>query len=178
MAGHTDADQHPDVVELGHISGAWGIKGWVKVFSQTRPPDNILQYPAWQLETRPGSGQWRSVELLEGHRQGKAIVARISGCSDRDQAAELRGTNIAVYKDELEALDDGEYYWRDLIGLAVKNQQGIDFGRVTELMETGNNDVLVVKGDRERLVPYLPGSSVVEIDLGAGQILVDWDAEF
>jgi len=166
------------MVELGHISGAYGVKGWVRVYSLTRPRDDILQYPLWQLETRPGSGVRKPVELLQGRPQGKGIVARISGCNDREQAAVLRGTSIAVSSDQLAVLDNGEYYWRDLIGLSVHNQQGVELGRVDTLMETGNNDVLVVNGERERLIPYLPGDSVVSIDLAAGRMVVDWDADF
>jgi len=165
-------------VELGRINGAYGVHGWVKVFSQTRPMEDILNYRVWQLESRPGSGDSTTVQLLAGRRQGKGIVAQISGCSDRDQAAAMRGIRISVAADELATLDEGEYYWRDLIGLTVNNQQGIELGRVSDLLETGNNDVLVVKGERERLIPYLPGSSVVRVDIAAGSILVDWDADF
>ena len=166
------------VIELGHINGAYGVKGWVKVFSLTRPMDSILEYPIWQLQTRTGNGNQISVEVLQGRRQGKGIVARISACDDRDQAAALRGARITVNADQLAALDEGDYYWRDLVGLAVQNRQGVDFGRVISLMETGNNDVLVVKGDRERLIPYLPGNSVIDVDLAGGRMVVDWDAEF
>ena len=166
------------MIQLGHISGAYGVKGWVRVFSRTRPNDGILQYPRWFLEKRPDSDSYHRVELLQGRRQGKSIVARISGCDDRDTAAAMRGTRIAVRAEQLPTLDEDEYYWRDLIGLTVHNREGVDFGRVSNLLETGNNDVLVVKGDRERLIPYLPGDSVVNVDLAAGQMLVDWDAEF
>jgi len=166
------------LVELGRINGAYGVRGWVKVFSQTRPMEDILKYRHWQLEMRPGSGVRTTVQVLEGRRQGKGIVAHISGCGNRDQAAAMRGVSISVNAAELETLDDGEYYWRDLIGLTVSNQQGTELGQVSGLLETGNNDVLVVTGERERLIPYLPGNSVLNVDLAAGQMLVDWDADF
>ena len=171
-------DTDKDMVILGHLAGAHGVKGWVRVYSETSPIDNILQYGPWYLETRQGNGQWHSVELLAGRRQGKGIVAQIQGCDDRDRAAEMRGIRIAVYADQLPALDSDEFYWRDLIGLEVINRQGIALGRVSNLMETGNNDVLVVDGDRERLIPYLPGSSIIEVDTDLKRILVDWDEDF
>ena len=169
----------PDaLIQLGRINGAYGVKGWVKVFSQTRPMEDILKYRQWQLEMRPGSGIRTTVQVLAGRRQGKGIVAQISGCSNRDQAAAMRGISISVDAGELESLDEGEYYWRDLIGLTVSNQQDVELGQVSNLLETGNNDVLVVSGERERLIPYLPGSSVISVDLAAGRMLVDWDADF
>lgn len=177
-ASQPEAAGQQALVELGHINGAFGVHGWVKVYSQTRPMEDILKYRQWQLEMRPGSGIRTTVKVLEGRRQGKGIVARISGCSDRDQAAAMRGISISVAATELEALEDGEYYWRDLIGLTVRNLQDVELGRVSSLLETGNNDVLVVKGDRERLIPYLPGNSVLEIDLATGRMQVDWDADF
>ena len=171
-------DTDKDIVILGHLAGAYGVKGWVRVYSETSPIDNILQYSPWYLETHRGSDQWHSVDLISGRRQGKGIVARIQGCDDRDRAAEMRGIRIAVHAEQLPALDSTEYYWRDLIGLEVINQQGVAFGRVSSLMETGSNDVLVVDGDRERLIPYLPGSSVIEVDTRLKRILVDWDEDF
>jgi 16S rRNA processing protein RimM len=172
-------DTDKDIVILGHLAGAHGVKGWVKVYSETSPIDNILQYSPWYLESRQGSDQWRRVELISGRRQGKGIVAQIQGCDDRDQAAEMRGIRIAVHTDQLPALDSDEYYWRDLIGLEVVNQQGTSLGRVSSLMETGgSNDVQVVDGDRERLIPYLPGNSVIEVDTDLKRILVDWDEDF
>ena len=172
-------DTDKDIVILGHLAGAYGVKGWVKVYSETSPIDNILQYSPWYLESQKDSGQWRSTELISGRRQGKGIVAQIQGCDDRDRAAEMRGIRIAVHADQLPALDSDEYYWRDLIGLEVVNQQGVRLGRVSSLMETGgSNDVLVVDGDRERLIPYLPGNSVIEVDTDLERILVDWDEDF
>ena len=176
-ANRTEAARDSSV-ELGRINGAYGVRGWVKVFSQTRPMEDILKYRQWQLDDRPGSGSTTTVQVLEGRRQGKGIVAQISGCNNRDQAAAMRGIRVSVSVDELQTLDDGEYYWRDLIGLTVNNRQGVELGTVSSLLETGNNDVLVVKGERERLIPYLPGSSVINVDLAAGNMLVDWDADF
>ena len=171
-----DADK--DIIILGHLAGAYGVKGWVRVYSETSPIDNILQYSPWYLESCQGSGQWHSVELIAGRRQGKGIVAHIQGCDDRDRAAEMRGIRIAVHAEQLPDLGSDEFYWRDLIGLEVINQQGIRLGRVSSLMETGSNDVLVVAGDRERLIPYLPGNVVIEVDTDLKRLLVDWGEDF
>lgn len=167
-------DREQRWVVLGRVSGLFGVRGWVKVFSDTAPRENILDYRSWYLKRR---GEWRPYRLLEGRRQGKGIVARLEGCGDREQAAELVGADIAVRREQLPAAADGEYYWTDLQGLRVVNLGGIDFGRVDHLFETGANDVMVVKGERRRLIPFIDG--VIDgVDLEAGVIRVDWDQDF
>lgn len=158
------------------MSGVFGIKGWVKVFSFTDPRENILQYSPWFLRK---NNQLREIKLVGGRRQGHLVVAELSGVADRDLAAELIGSEIFILKQQLPAAEDGEYYWADLIGLAVKNQEGIDFGTVDHLLETGANDVLVVRdGDVERLIPFLQPQTIVKISLDEGLIVVDWDSDF
>jgi 16S rRNA processing protein RimM len=164
----------PNWVILGRISGLFGVRGWVKVYSETSPPGNILDYPIWHLG---GAAGRRKYALAEGRVQGKGIVARLDGCSDRDQAAELVGAEIAVPREQLPEAGDGEFYWTDLEGLQVRNLQGIDLGRVDHLFETGANDVMVVQGDRQRLIPYT-ADAVQRVDLAEGWIIVDWDADF
>lgn len=164
-----------ELVLLGHLSGAYGVRGWVKVHSHARPMENILSYDPWYLEL---SGGWEPRRLLNGRRQGKGLVAQLEGCDDRDQAAALRGTRIGIRPGQLPQLPDEEYYWRDLIGLRVETRDGVALGQVDHLVETGNNDVLVVQGDSERLIPYLPGDVVLQVDLEAGRMVVDWDPEF
>lgn len=161
-------------VVLGRVSGLFGVRGWVKVFSDTAPRENILGYPHWYLQRH---GQWQAYDLLDGRRQGKAVVARLEGCDDRDQAAELIGADIAIRRDQLPPAKAGEYYWTDLQDLRVETLGGIDLGKVDHLFETGANDVLVVKGDRQRLIPFIDGV-IGEIDLDAGRIRVDWDPDF
>jgi 16S rRNA processing protein RimM len=165
----------PKRVLLGHICGLHGVCGWVKVFSVTAPPANILNYSPWQIGQ---GGQWRTLDVLSGRVQGKSIVAQLATYDDRDAAAQLLGAEIAVYREQLPILDKGDYYWTDLIGLTVINQQGITLGQVSYLLETGANDVLVVQGDRERLIPFLHDQVVLMIDFERGVVSVDWDAEF
>ena len=160
---------------MGRVSGLFGVRGWIKVYSHTSPKEGILSYSPWYI--RHGE-VWEARKLLAGHRQGKGVVAHLVGCDDRDQAAQLQGCDIAVRREQLPDLSAGEYYWTDLQGLRVVNLQGVELGRVSHLFETGANDVLVVEGERERLIPYTWGEAVRSVDLEAGLMVVDWDPDF
>jgi 16S rRNA processing protein RimM len=162
-------------VILGKIGGLYGVRGWVKLWSFTDPVENLLDYQEVELGRE---GAWRVARLAEGRRQGQALVARFEGCADRDEAALLVGAELAVMRDRLPAPAAGEYYWADLAGLKVVTTEGVELGRVDHMMATGANDVMVVKGERERLLPFLPGRFVHEVDLAGGRIVVDWDPEF
>jgi len=152
-----------------------GVKGWVKVFSYTEPRENILHYRPWYL--RQG-GEWRPRACVAGNRHGKGVIARLDGCEDREQARLLMNTEIGVGREQLPATEPDEYYWNDLLGLEVVNLQDERLGRVDQLIETGANDVLVVNGERERLIPFVQRQVVMNVDLEAGVIRVDWDKDF
>lgn len=158
---------------LGRISGLFGVQGWVKIFSETEPKEAILGYSPWLLGTTREPRQ-----VLEGRSHGKALVARLAGCTNRDEAVALVGMDIAVRRWQLPALSDDEFYWADLEGLAVETLAGVALGVVDHLFATPGNDVLVVKGVRERLIPFLWDEVVKEVDLAAGRIRVDWDPDF
>jgi len=162
----------PEPIVLGRISGVFGVKGWVKVFSYTEPREAVLGYASWLLGQ---DGQWQSATVAEGQRHGKGVVARIDGFEDRDQAATLVGTQSGVPRNELPETQDGHYYWSDLEGLMVVRSDGSELGEVAYLLETGAHDVMVIKGDTERLVPFVKDEIVVDVDLAAGVITVDWD---
>lgn len=162
-------------VVLGKVGGLYGVRGWVRLWSFTDPVENLLDYQ--ELELGQG-GRWEAVRLAEGRRQGEALVARFEGCADRDQATLLVGAELAVARDRLPEPADGQFYWADLVGLEVVTTGGVVLGRVDHMMATGANDVLVVKGERERLLPFVPGRFVNEVDLAGGRIVVDWDPEF
>lgn len=165
-----------DYVVVGRINGLHGVRGWVKVFSHTQPRSNILNYRTWYLLR---GGEWIATELLDGRLQGKGIVARLKGYDDRDQAVALLGVDVAIDREQMPKTEPGEYYWAELVGLKVINTEGIVLGVVEQLLETGANDVLVVRdGEAERLIPYLPGQFVVEVLLDEGVIKVDWDPDF
>jgi len=158
---------------LGRITGLYGVRGWVKVFSETEPRENILSYQPWLLGE---SGAPRRLE--EGRRQGKGLVAKLEGCDDRDQAAALLGQVISVRRDQLPPAGSGELYWADLEGMMVETLEGLPLGRVAYLLATAANDVMVVEGDRERLIPFLRDQVVREVDLEIGRIRVDWEPDF
>ena len=168
------AEAEPQRVTLGRIVGVYGVQGWVKVYSYTHPPENIFEYSPWQLGIE---GQWTEVGVLDGRRHGKGLIARLDGVPDREQASRLQGTKIAVPRCRMPELEPGAYYWFELIGLRAIDREGVELGYVRELIETGSNDVLVVKGEREHLIPYLPGDVVLEVDLEARVIRVDWEPD-
>lgn len=169
------ADAPANPVVVGKIAALYGVRGWVKVFSHTDPRDNILRYQPWLVNI---SGAWQTLEHAEGRIHQQGIVARLDGYDDRDSASALLGCEIAVRPEQLAVLSRGEYYWSELIGLKVVTTEGVSLGVVEKLLETGSNDVLVVQGERERLLPYLPGSVVIDVDKAAGVMRVDWDPEF
>jgi len=170
------ASDMEDYLIVGRISGLYGVRGWVKIFSHTEPRENILSYRTWYL--RRGD-EWQAVEPADGRSHGKGVVAKVSGYDDRDMAAGLIGSDIAIRREQLQQAAPGEYYWSDLIGLQVSTVEGVDLGTVDHLMETGSNDVLVVlQGKRERLIPFIREQVIREIDLATGKMVVDWDPDF
>ena len=162
-------------INVGKISGVFGIKGWVKVFSFTDVRESILNYSPWLLK-KDSETKW--VAVIDGNLQGKTVVAQLDGVNDRDQAASLMGWDIFITPDQLPKAAKDEYYWSDLIGLHVETDLGVQLGVVEGLLETGANDVLIVKGDRERVIPFLQGQTIVNIDLDTGRMIVDWDPDF
>ncbi len=166
--------QHERVI-LGKIAGVYGVRGWVKVFSETKPKENIFDYLPWQIKL---NGEWRTVKLIQGKTHGKGLVVHLESYDDRDQAKSLVGAEIAIFRHQLPQAEEGEYYWSDLIGLKVTTLDGKALGKVDHLFETGANDVLVVKGEREHLIPFVQGQFIHQVDLETGQIRVDWDSEF
>jgi len=159
-------------VILGRISGLFGVKGWVKVYSYTEPREAVLNYDRWLLSGKNG---WQEATVAEGQRHGKTVIVRITGYDDRDQAVGLIGTEIGVPRDELPEADSDHYYWSDLEGLSVVHRDGTELGKVDHLLETGANDVMVVKGETERLVPFVMDKVVLGVDLAKGEIRVDWE---
>lgn len=170
---------------LGYISSVFGVKGWLKIRSNARPMENILNYPRWILNR---NGDIKTVEVDQARPHGKALVAHIVGCDDRERARRYCDYQITVNADEMPEPEDDEIYWHQLESLDVFscNAEGdnVLLGKVSHLMETGANDVLVVrpsKGSidrRERLVPWLTRSVVLDVNPEKGFVRVDWDPEF
>jgi len=165
-----------ELISIGEISGVFGVKGWVKVFSLTEPRENIINYSPWTLKK---GNELREVKLVNGKRQGKSVVALLEGVADRDIAASYSGWEILINKSQLPETEEGEFYWADLVGLSVETEYGVSLGKVDYLIETGANDVLVVKDiEEERLIPFLQGSTIKKIDLVDKIMIVDWDPDF
>jgi len=162
-------------VELGRIVGHFGVHGWVRVKSYTRPVENILAYRNWRLAD---DKDCVDIRLMEGRPHGQGLVARFQRISNRDLAGKLIGKTVSVARSELPEQGSGSYYWMDLEGLEVVTESGQKLGKVDYLLETGANDVLVVAGNVERLVPFVVGEYIKAVDLAAGVITVDWDPEF
>ena len=173
------------LVTLGKITAVYGIKGWVKVYSHTNPMTNILNYKHWILDH---NGRQQTIEVDQGRRQAKGLIAHIVGCDDRDIARQYCGAEIKVHINKLPETADDEIYWHELEGLNVFTRNDADedllLGRVSHLMETGANDVLVIRPCRgsidksQRLVPWLVDQVIEEVNPQEGFIRVDWDPEF
>ncbi|GGY54827.1 ribosome maturation factor RimM [Bacterioplanes sanyensis] len=170
-----------DITVLGKVTTAFGVKGWVKVYSYTDPMTSIFDYPSWLLNI---DGQWRSYKVRDGKPQGKGLVAALEGVNDRDAAVALSQIEIAVPTSELPELDEDEHYWFQLQGLKVFHTDGQLLGQVKELFDSGGgNQVMVISScagsidSRQRMVPFV-GAIVLSVDLDEGQIQVDWEPDF
>lgn len=164
-----------DWVVLGRVSGLFGVNGWVRVFSHTNPREGIIRYSPVFLNRQ---GEWRAFEIEAGRAHGAGVVLKFVGCEDRDQAITLLQSEIAVRRAQLPPPKPGEYYWTDLQGLRVVTLEGVELGMVASLFATGANDVIVVRGERERLLPFVRDQVVVEVDLERRLLRVDWDPDF
>lgn len=162
-------------VAVGRISGSFGVRGWLKVYSYTDPRENIVGYSPWYLVV---DGQSRQVKLLAGRAHGEGVVALIDGVNDRDAAEALTGAEIEVDRAVLGKAGRQQFYWTDLQGMTVQTLTGVVLGSVDHLFETGANDVMVVVGEGRHLVPFLYGRVVTGVDTDRRVITVDWDPDF
>ena len=173
---------------MGRVVAPYGIYGWLKIQPDTEAIDSLLAYPAWWLgrddnSTQPGikNTPWQKFTVETAKIHANALLVKLHGMDDRDTAVAFKSQHVAVPREALPEAGEDEYYWSDLIGLTVKNQQEVDFGKIVDVFETGANDVLVVQGQgedkRERLIPFI-ADVVLEVDMAAKTVLVDWDAEF
>jgi 16S rRNA processing protein RimM len=164
------------MVVMGKVVGAQGIQGWVKVQTFTEYLDSLLDYGTWYVGNEQ---EWRPLEVLEANvHGGRVLIAKLQGIPDRTAAEKYKGLLIAVPRAELPEKEEGEYYWSDLIGLTVENLEGESFGAVDSLLETGANDVLVVKGESgEKLIPFID-SVIKQVSLKDKTIRVDWQADY
>ena len=167
-------------VTLGRVAGVYGVKGWLRVTSFTRPVENLLNYSRWRLAREPEV----EVEVVEGRVHGRGVAVQLADAqgqtiTDRDEAAKLVGASIQVERSELPALPKGQYYWVDLIGCKVETTAGEALGEVSDMTSNGAQDVMVVMdGKTERLIPFVQPNVVKKIDIDAGRIVCDWHADY
>ena len=159
---------------MGRIAAPFGVKGWVKVQTFSEDPGALLDFDSWRIGR---DDQQHNYAVAECQEHSNTLVARLEGIEDRDQAYALRGLEVSVPRSALPAPAENEYFWADLIGLEVVNQHGAVLGKVDSLMETGAHDVLVIKGSKEHLIPFI-GAFVGKVDVAAGTIAVDWGEDY
>jgi 16S rRNA processing protein RimM len=159
---------------MGRIAAPFGVRGWVRIQPDTAAPGSLLAYKTWWLGN---DGDWRETAVAEAKVHGSSLAARLEGFHDRDAAAALRGKSIAVPRSQLPKAQDDEYYWADLLGLRVVNGEGQELGSIAQILQTGANDVLVVQGERERLVPFI-ADVIRGVDMTAGVVRVEWSADY
>ncbi len=169
-------------IVLGKVGAVYGIKGWLKIHSFTGDTDAILDYFPWSLKL---GNNTQTVEITDWRKHNKGLIVKVAKVDDRDEAQALVGSEILVNEATLPDLPQGDFYWRDLIGMSVMTTKGYDLGVVSDMMETGANDVLVVKANlndgfskKERLIPYLFEEVVESVSIENKQICVDWDPGF
>jgi 16S rRNA processing protein RimM len=163
------------LVVMGRVLGPFGVRGWVKIEPFSEEPETLTRFTAWWLNLRQN---WREMAVAESKVQGAHLIARIEGCTDRESASSFSGAEIAVVRAALPPTATNEYYQADLIGLAVINRAGECLGRIAEIFNNGAHEVLRVRnGGAERLLPFA-GQVVERIDLAAGEIRVDWGADW
>ncbi len=185
--GLEPAELPADAVEVGRILGAWGIKGWFKILPYSASPEALFSAKRWYLaspERGPGAAFQGTVRLRirQAREHADAVVASAHDIADRDAADGLKGARIFVPRSSFPTPAEGEYYWVDLIGLAVVNREGLALGTVTDLMATGPQQVLVIgyQADgqpQERMIPFVE-AYVDQVDLPAGRITVDWQPDY
>jgi 16S rRNA processing protein RimM len=159
---------------MGRIVGPFGVQGWLKVKSFTESPEALGEFSRWMVRTRAG---WREMALEDFEVHSKGPVGKLEGCDGREGAEALRECDVAVIREELGDAEDGTYYQVDLVGLEVVNEEGEALGKVEGLFETGDTSVLVVKGVKETLIPFVP-QYVKAVEREAGRITVDWKADY
>ncbi len=185
----SESNEPVNLAVVGKITTAFGIQGWVKIYSFTDNPEDIFSYTPWNIKTAQG---WKQISVKKWKVHSKSLVALLEGYDDRDAALALGQTVIQVSKAQFKPLAGDDFYWKDLQGCRVVNQQQENLGIVESLMETGANDVLVLKIDegsvplhsdkgkplKERLVPYVVDEIIQNVDIANKQIVVEWPSDF
>lgn len=164
-------------IELGRLGAPYGTKGWLHVDSYTDPPDGLLKYSDWALRLASGERVTRRVAAGRGH--GRGLVAQLEGVASREGAARLTGAIVEVERAALPPAGENQYYRADLLGLAVRNLEGVALGTVSHFVEAPAGAVMVTKepGGREHWVLAAP-KHLRTVDLAQRIVVVDWPASY
>lgn len=173
---------NPQPIILGKLGSTYGVKGWMRITAYTESVEGIFNYSPWLIHEQ---GQWREIKVTQWRFQGKTVIAHLDSIDDMDSAQRLTNCEIAIYPNQMTSLPEDEFYWRDLIGCEVTNIAGYNMGKVDQIVETGSNDVLLVKanakdafGKGERMIPFVTEQFIKQVNTSAKQIIVDWDPDF
>ncbi|ARP37331.1 MULTISPECIES: ribosome maturation factor RimM [Vibrio] len=182
MKGKETMSEQNERIVMGKLGSTYGIRGWLKVFSYTDNAESIFDYSPWYLKLK---GEWVEYKVESWKRHGQGYVCKLAGLDVREDAQLMTNFEIAIDPASLPELSEDEFYWRELFGMQVFTTKGYNLGEVTDLLETGSNDVLVIKanlkdafGQKERLIPYLEEQVIKKVDREARRIEVDWDPGF
>jgi 16S rRNA processing protein RimM len=177
----SDIEKTPELVSLGRIGSPYGVKGWFKLVSHTQPRENILTYRHF---TGILNGVGRALEMDEAKAHGKGLIAHMVGLDTPEDVRLITGMDLMVPLSDLPELDADDFYWHQLSGLKVINSAGQMLGKIDCLMETGANDVMIVKpcegslDKHQRLIPWLPDQVILKVDLENDRVLVAWEADY
>ncbi|MGL9736409.1 MAG: ribosome maturation factor RimM [Symbiopectobacterium sp.] len=182
MSKQLDPSSPINPIMMGLMGSTYGIRGWLRVFSSTEETESIFDYQPWYIQSQ---GSWQIVEIESWKHHNQDLIIKVKGVDDRDAANLLMNAEIVVDSTQFPDLEEGDYYWKDLFGCEVITSVGYQLGKVIDMMETGSNDVLVVKANlkdafcaKERLIPFLTGQVIKYVDLSTKTIEVDWDPSF
>ncbi len=159
---------------MGRVAAPYGVQGWFRIQTFSEALDTLIDYPQWYVGR---DNDIRIYTVAEVKTHVKVLIAKLQGVDGRDAALALKGCDIAVARQDLPSAPEGEYYWSDLIGMKVANQRGEPFGSIAQILEAGAHDVLVVRGEREHLIPFV-GQIVQDVDLTARTVIVDWELDY
>ncbi len=169
-----------DLVVVGHVFGAWGVQGWVRIKPYSADADAMQSVKTWWLD-KP---ELRDIDVRQVKLHGGDVVAQLVGIADRNAAENLKGCTVQIPRSRFPALADGEFYWSDLTGLQVVNLQAQSLGTVLGLMDNGAHPILRVSDGvevagkiSERLIPYVD-QFVKNVDLAAKTLTVDWGLDY
>lgn len=170
-----------ELLVLGQITSTFGVKGWVKVFSYTQPKENIFSYTPWLIKQ---NNQQVALKLMQGKTQGKGLIAKLEGVNSPEDAAEYLGKDLYLDPANLPVLEEDDFYLNQVLGFKVINLQDELLGEVAGFIETGANDVVIVKpciaslDKQERLIPLVLPQIVKQANFEAGTLIVDWHADY